>query len=61
MDAIRRRIIVRLAILVAGFLLARFIPSRKVRRLVILTVVPAAFTFLVERGRAFRESRNAAL
>ena len=61
MDAIRRRIVRRLAILIAGFVLARFIPSRKVRRLVILTIFPAAFTFLLERSRAFRESRNAAL
>jgi hypothetical protein len=61
MVGIRRRIVRRLAILAAGFVLARFIPSRKVRRLVILTIVPAAVTFLLERGRAYRDRRNTAL
>ena len=61
MKGIRRRIVRRLAILTAGLVLARFIPSRKLRRLVILTIVPAAFTFLLERSRAYRERRNTPL
>jgi hypothetical protein len=44
----------RIAIVVAGLVLARFIPNRAARRFVILTIVPAIIAFLLERGRALR-------
>jgi hypothetical protein len=48
------------AIIVAGLVLARFIPSRRMRRFVILTIVPAAFAFLTERRRAYLERSGSA-
>jgi hypothetical protein len=50
----QRWLVRRVAVFVAGLVLARFIPSRTARRFLILTIVPAIVAFVLERSRALR-------
>jgi hypothetical protein len=47
----RRRALKRGGMFLAGLILARFIPSRRLRRVLLLTVVPAAVGFVLDRVR----------
>lgn len=55
----KRRLLQRAGIVVAGFVLARFVPGRALRRL-LLTVLPAVGAFAFTRSRARDRARAGA-
>jgi hypothetical protein len=51
---VKRRLLQRTGVLVAGFVLSRYIPNRALRRLLLLTVLPAVVAFAFERAQRIR-------